>query len=142
MREEPDVRPLHQVALTAALFFAGLPQAPRRSLDVLGRKGKSPGAVHMARWFRWTLPMRNVTTFPVIWAGAREDETKTCVLARTLPLRSTTAGHVVMPLAQRHPSDPRLTRTSQPGTPSECAGSRGADRPRIAIDELSNSQHG
>jgi hypothetical protein len=71
MREEPDVRPLHQVALTAALFFAGLPQAPRRSLDVLGRKGKSPGAVHMARWFRWTLPMRNVTTFPVIWAGAR-----------------------------------------------------------------------
>src|SRR5215213_11024825 len=75
MREEPDVRPLHQVALTAALFFAGLPQAPRRSLDVLGRKGKSPGAVHMARWFRWTLPMRNVTTFPVIWARAgRRDQ--------------------------------------------------------------------
>src|SRR5687767_8846382 len=90
------------------------------------------------------------------------DETKTCVLARTLLLRSTTAGHVVMPLEQRHPSDPRLTRTSQPGherhspatnvtarprtsqpgTPSECAGSRGADRPRIAIYELSNSQHG
>ena len=23
--------------------------------------------------------MRNVTTFPVIWAGARGDETKTCV---------------------------------------------------------------
>src|SRR4051812_34431430 len=37
---------------------------------------------------------------------------------------------------------PRLTRTSQPGTPSECAGSRGADRPRIVIYELSNSQHG
>src|SRR5215207_5693726 len=30
MREEPDVRPLHQVALAAALFFAGLPQPSRR----------------------------------------------------------------------------------------------------------------
>jgi len=35
--------------------------------------------------------------------------TKTCVLARTLPLRSTTAGHVVMPPEQWHPSDPSVT---------------------------------
>src|SRR3954451_7717364 len=49
----------HQVALAAALFFAGFPQASRRSLDPLGGKGKSPGAARMARLFQWTLPVWN-----------------------------------------------------------------------------------
>src|SRR3954468_5692097 len=59
MREEPDVSSWHQVALAAALFFAGLPQASRRSLDLLGGKGKSPGAARMTRLFQWTLPVWN-----------------------------------------------------------------------------------
>src|SRR5215210_2499217 len=60
MREEPNVSAWHQVALAAALFFAGLPQASRRSLNLLGVKGKSPGAARMARLFQWTLPVWNV----------------------------------------------------------------------------------
>jgi hypothetical protein len=60
MHEEPDVSSWHQVALAAAFFFAGLPQASRRSLDLLGGKGKSPGAARMARLFQWTQPVWNV----------------------------------------------------------------------------------
>jgi len=59
MHEEPDVSAWHQVALAIALFFTGLPQASRHFFDVLGGIGKSPGAVRMARLFRWTLSVWN-----------------------------------------------------------------------------------